>query len=85
MLKFFEVERTYNKLTVRLYVEPDHRDPKADLTVTYDRRIVRMGAVPNHALRDVLTPEGAERWLSRDTGERGSWIEATEHSYRTSA
>ena len=89
MLKFFEVEKTYHKLTVRLYV--DCVAQKADISVVYDRRIVLTGelGINQHIEQfgrgewlKLDNPDHASRFLSRDYGEHGSFMEATERFYR---
>lgn len=82
MLTFFQVEKRFYSTVVRLYVDVDKQE--ADLTVTYQRRIMRqekLGIDQNISrfgqnswvkLTDVA---GAEAFLSRDTGEHGSLIE----------
>lgn len=90
MLKFFEVEKTYHKLTVRLYV--DCIVQKADVTVVYDHRIVltdELGLnqhIEQFGRSEWLkldNPDHALKFLSRDYGEHGNFMEATERFYRS--
>lgn len=83
MLMAFSVERTFNKLRATMHVDAKRRE--AAVLVLYDRRIVLSADVPKADLASVMTPEGAERWFSRDAGERGNWIEAQEYHWRMRA
>ena len=85
MLKFFEIERTFHDTTVRLYVEPLKRS--AELTVTYERRIVARQTLgtDQHGAKfgreqwfDLREPSQADSFLSRDMGEEGDFIETME-------
>ena len=85
MLKFFEIEKTYHKLTVRLYVDCAAR--LATQTITYDRRIVDTQDLGidqcceffGHKEWLRLTePAQAIRFLSRDEDEHGNFMEKTE-------
>lgn len=83
MLDSFVVRRTFYKLTASLYVDcSDVRNGAATLMVTYDRRIVINGDVGKADVHKLMTPDGAERWLSETVGERGSRVEAWEWQYR---
>lgn len=87
MFSFFQIEKTFGKASARIY--SDVKRGEAHLTVVYDRRIVAIGDIVNPTCQRVerfgrveyvnlLTPEGAEAFLSRDMGERGSFIEEIE-------
>jgi hypothetical protein len=89
MLTFFRTERTFNKLRASITAELTHhpkngRKWEAQLLVTYDRRIVWNTLFSASDIEAVNTPEKAEAWMSRDTGEQGSWIEAAERRFRAS-
>lgn len=78
MLDFFQMSRTFHKLRVTLYV--DTRTKDAAVTITYDRRIVRLDY--STAFHYVATPELADKWFSRDMGERGNLVEFLEWQCR---
>lgn len=78
MLALFIRKRTFCKLQVTLYVDCEKQE--ASITVTYDRRIKAVDPVSFHEVRD---PELAKKWLSREVGEHGNFIETLERGYRT--
>ena len=78
MLSMFQVKRTFYKLTVSVLVDVDRK--QADMTITYDRRIVCMGAVP---FWKMSTPDAAESFLGAPAGERGNMMESWEWQCRT--
>lgn len=77
MLAAFTTRSRFYKLTVTLAV--DCEDKSAEMTITYDRRILRIEAV---SFYDVREPALAEAYLGRPMGERGSFVEALEWSCR---
>lgn len=86
MLDSFVVRRTFYKLTASLYVDcRDHRNGAATLMVTYDRRVVINADVGKADIHKVMTPDGAERWLSETVSEHGNRVEHWESHYRRNA
>ena len=77
MLAEFKVERTFNKIKLRVYVDCDTQ--LAEVTVTYDRIYKGEWSV-NFA--EVATPELAERYLVKPCDKYGSLIESLEIQYR---
>lgn len=78
MLTSFTIERTFNRLTVKIFVYAKGRDASA--IVTYDGLIVWDSAL---TYEEVRTPELAEAWLSRPTAHHASLVEQLEWEYRT--
>lgn len=70
MLASFVLRSTFYKMKATLRV--DLEDKAADLLVTYEGRIVLMEDV---RIFEVDSLDKAERWLRRDMGERGSFVE----------
>lgn len=77
MLAFFKVVRNFHKLRVSIYV--DNVLNEAEILVNYDRLVVRKENIP---FRDVDTPEKAEAWLSRPTGDYHTLVEFLEAQCR---
>ena len=77
MLAHFTVRRTYHRARITLCVSVE--DEGADLMCLYDGRIHRMGEVP---FREVRTPDAAEAFLSRQSGQHASLIERMEWEAR---
>jgi hypothetical protein len=80
MLQYFAVKRAFYKLSVRLFVDVEHRE--AEITVLYDHRIKSSRTV---RFDQVATVELAEAFLSQHVGERGSLLETLEHQFRSEA
>lgn len=80
MLASFVIRRTFYETRISLVVDCDRK--QADMTVTHRGRIVAMEAIRKANLPCVMTPENANRWLSREIGEHGTIIETLHHHYR---
>jgi len=81
MLAFFQTEKIYNGLAARLYV--DCKRKEAQLSLSYQGRLLRVETIPNTYGNDVFTPDKAEAWLGRSAGERGNMVEHWEWQART--
>lgn len=81
MLTYFTTKTTLRNLMLRLHVDCDREE--ADLSITYGGRLLRTcEPVP---FSDVRTPQAAERWMHRDVGFFGSYVETMEFLARQDA
>lgn len=80
MLAMFQLKKTFNKLSVSVWVSCEQKN--ASVIVTYNRVIVATQDIPFH---EANTPDKANAWLARPMGERGSFVEYLEWRYRIEA
>jgi hypothetical protein len=78
MLSMFQVKSIFN--TVRALLTVDRERRTADLTMTVDGRIHRIGEL-SLLYASVDTPEKAEALLRQPTGELGNFMERYHHLY----
>lgn len=76
MLAFFNLKRTYHNVKASLYVDLERKH--ASITMTVNGRITDTF---EPKLWEVDTVEKAEKYLSRDCGETGTFMEFYHYHY----
>jgi hypothetical protein len=81
MLALFQVEKFYQGVGAKLYV--DRKAGLASLTITWKRRIVVMQDVAKRDYSLVSEPEKADAWLGREVTVPGGTLGFMEHLFHT--
>ena len=75
MLESFALREWFCGTCVRVYVELTPYGAEVRVTITHDRRLVHVSDLRGPECADWTEVDDARKWLKRDMGERGNFVE----------